>query len=86
MDKAIRHLYYQEDPALFDMIVKLRPEFSNVKTLNELPGEYLGLDPNKNYWATQIESDGFCYGIAVDELYIRVFTYGEGGSNMKLVE
>jgi len=82
MDK----LYYNDNPKLFDKIRSIRNEFKGINELNSLPGEYLRLDSNKNYWATQIETDkDFCYGIAVDEKIIRVFVYGYGGADMKLV-
>ena len=85
-ESAMKHLLYEEDPALFDKIRKLEQEFEKVNILNEMPGEYLRLDKDKNYWATQVETDkDFCYGIAVDEKTIKVFSYGFGGTNLKLI-
>ncbi len=85
-ESSMKYLVYDEDPILFDTIRKLEKEFDDISVLNELPGEYLRLDKGKNYWATQVETENdICYGIAVDELTIKVFTYGFGGTNMKLV-
>ena len=85
-ENSLKLLKYNDNPELFDQIRKLEPEFSNIDVLNELPGEYLRLDKNKNYWATEIETNAdFCYGIAVDGQMIRVFSYGYGGSNIKKV-
>ncbi len=85
-DSSMKQLGYDEDPKLFELIRKIEKEFADISVLNELPGEYLRLEKGKNYWATQVETDhDICYGIAVDDLTIRVFTYGFGGSNLKLI-
>ena len=82
MDK----LYYSDNKGLFDQISKIREEFKDIKELNLLPGEYLHLEKGKNYWANQIETAGeYCYGIAVDDHTIKIFTYEGGGENMKLI-
>ncbi len=85
-ESSMKQLTYDEDPALFETIRKLEKEFAEISILYELPGVYISLDKGKNYWATQVEIDqDFCYGIAVDESTIKVFTYGYGGTNLKLV-
>ncbi len=81
-----KYLYAKDDPALFETIHNLAPEFVNIERLNQLPGEFLRLEKGKNYWATEVEvNDDFCYGIAVDEKSIKVFSYGYGGANSKLI-
>ncbi|MCH3976994.1 MAG: helix-turn-helix transcriptional regulator [Bacilli bacterium] len=85
-EATIDKLFYQDNPQLFDQIRSLEPEFMKINSLNKLPGEYLHLDQGKDYWANQIETTrGFCFGIAVGDGKIRVFTYGFGGENMKLI-
>lgn len=85
-ESELKLLKYREDRKLFDQIRALEHEFKDIHTLNELPGEYLRLEKGKNYWATEIDTDkGYCYGIAVDEKKIKVFTYGFGGTNMTLI-
>jgi transcriptional regulator with XRE-family HTH domain len=85
-DAAIDKLFYADNPQLFDQIRCLETEFIKKDSLNKLPGEYLHLDKGKDYWANQVETNrGFCFGIAVGDGKIRVFTYGFGGENMKLV-
>lgn len=83
---TMEHLTYQDDPKLFDQIRNLEPEFANISVLNQLPGEFIRLEKGKNYWGTEVETNKeFCYGIAVDEKKILVFSYGYGGSDSKLV-
>ncbi len=85
-DNTMNLLKYEENPALFEQIRKLNPYFKNLKVLNELPGEYIRMKPSRTYWCTQIETDeDYCYGIAVDEEKIYVFTYGANGVNQTLV-
>lgn len=85
-ESKLKQLSYDENPQLFDQIRQLAPEFAGLNRLNELPGEFLRLEPNKQYWAAEIETDqDYCYGIAVDEKTIKVFKYGYGGSDMTLV-
>lgn len=79
-------LTYDTNKALFDQIRSIKPAFKDLKELTRLPGEYIYQTPNKDYWCTQIEIDQkSCYGIAVDEQSIKVFTYGYGGENQTLI-
>ncbi|MCF7930689.1 MAG: helix-turn-helix domain-containing protein [Acholeplasmataceae bacterium] len=83
---TMNRLRYPDHKELFEQIRHIKPEFQNVDTLSELPGEYIRMEPNKYYWCTQIEvSADLCYGIAVDESKIYVFSYGEGGIDNKLI-
>lgn len=85
-EDSLKLLHYVDNPKLFNQIRSLEPEFKSLDVLNELPGEFLRLQNGKNYWAMEIDTDkGFCYGIAVDETEIQVFSYGFGGTNLKLV-
>lgn len=85
-ESTIKHLRYQENKSLFDQIRLIKPAFENLDTLNELPGEYIGMDAGKTYWGTQIETnEEWCYGIAVDEKSIYVFTYEAHGKNQTLI-
>jgi transcriptional regulator with XRE-family HTH domain len=79
-------LLYENNKALFAQIRSIRPEFANLSELTLLPGEYIRLEEGKDYWCSQIEvNSSFCYGIAVDEKSIKVFTYGFGGENQKII-
>jgi transcriptional regulator with XRE-family HTH domain len=81
----ISTLHYHQNPKLFDQIRKINDAFSNLEVLSELPGEYIRLIPNQMYWCTQIEiNNDFCYGIAVDDDTIFVYTYNQNGSNQQL--
>lgn len=83
---TIKHLTYQDDPKLFELIRSLEPEFKTINTLNQLPGEFIRMENGKNYWGTEVETQkDFCFGIAVDEDKIYVFSYGYGGQDSKLV-
>jgi transcriptional regulator with XRE-family HTH domain len=85
-EDTMKHLYYKDNKELFDLIRSLEPEFKELKELNELPGEYIGLEAGKLYWGTQIETEeGFCYGIATDNNFVWVFSYEEGGLNNKQI-
>lgn len=79
-------LLYTDNKALFNQIRAIKPEFADLSELTLLPGEFILLESGKDYWCTQIEDNPqFCYGIAVDEKTIKVFTYGFGGENQQLV-
>lgn len=79
-------LHYENNKALFNQIRAIRPEFAGLSELTLLPGEYIRLEEGKDYWCSQIEANSdFCYGIAVDERTIKIFTYGFGGENQKVV-
>ena len=75
-------------------------EFKNFNSLNLLNGSYLNLectlpngkkgkilDDNKKYYANQADIKGSdrCYGVAADESFIAVFTYGCNGADAQLV-
>lgn len=76
-------------------------EFDNFNSLNLMDGSYLNLDvelpsgkfaklldDNKKYYANQIDIDGSdrCYGVAADENFIVVYTYGCNGKDAQLVQ
>ncbi|MBE0700128.1 MAG: helix-turn-helix transcriptional regulator [Acholeplasmataceae bacterium] len=85
-ESQISTLFYQENPKLFDQIRKIKEEFKKIDKLAELPGEYIRLEQGKMYWCAQIEvSEDFCYGIAVDENSVSVFSYNKNGENQKLI-
>ncbi|MFA5235426.1 MAG: helix-turn-helix transcriptional regulator [Bacilli bacterium] len=79
-------LTIDNNPALFDQIRSIRPEFHNLDELTLLPGEYIRMESNKEYWCSQIETGTeLCLGLAVDEVSIKVFEYGAGGENQRLI-
>jgi transcriptional regulator with XRE-family HTH domain len=83
---AMNILKYEDHPHLFNQIKQINTAFTDVNQLNELPGEYIKMQPGKSYWGTQVETtDDQCFGIAVDEEKIYVFKYGPNGINQKLV-
>lgn len=85
-NNTIKILKFEENPNLFNQIRAIKPEFAKLERLNELPGEYIRMEPGKLYWGTQIETNqDYCYGIAVDEKNVYVFTYEANGVNQKLV-
>lgn len=85
-ENSVSHLRYEDNTSLFDQIREIRPEFVDLMTLNQLPGEYIQMEVGKLYWGTQIETDGdLCYGIAVDDDVIYVFTYESYGRNQRLI-
>lgn len=76
------------------------PEFQAFTSLNLMDGRYLNiectlpngqkakiLDDNKQYYAKQIDIAGSdrCYGVAADETFVAVYTYGCNGENAELV-
>lgn len=74
-------------PALFKQIHALNPAFKEVRRLNEMPGEFITLEPKKTYWATEVVVEkNQCYGIAVDETSIHVFEYGAHGVNHRKIQ
>lgn len=85
-ENTMEHLHYEDNPKLFEQIRKIKPEFESLSVLNLLPGEYIKMETGKNYWGTQIETpNDWCYGIAVDDEMIYVFTYEAYGKNQKTI-
>jgi len=83
---TMNRLVYQDNQILFNQIRNIRQEFKDVDTLSELPGEYIRMELDKYYWCTQIEvNENLCYGIAVDESKIYVFSYGKDGVDNQLI-
>ncbi len=77
---------YCDHPQLFDQLRAIKKEFETIDILHELPGEYIRMEPGKIYLGTQVETnEPFCYGIAIDDAFIYVFTYLESGENQTLI-
>lgn len=66
-------LTMENNRVLFEQIRNIRPEFHKVDELTLLPGEYIRMESNKDYWCSQIETGTeLCLGLAVDDVSTKI--------------
>ncbi len=83
---TMNKIYYQDNQKLFEQIRSLKPELKEVSELVSLPGEFLKLTKGKDYYACEVSAGrDLCYGLAVDDEDIYLFSYGTNGINQTLI-
>lgn len=82
----INQITISEAPELFKKIHQFHDDLKEVDRLSEIPGEFITLEPGKTYFGTEVQiNDNLCYGVAVDESKLYIFSYGKQGTNHKKI-